>query len=880
VNFTLGRERYGGEVVRRAHGLRLPRARPWRLRHRLPLGVAGAIVGLLAATLAGAQEPSAPGAPAAAAAAAERLLAGDVLAPLSCGASGLGLAAAAEAPAAAPAPDSETPVLRADHLLAAPHVRGRTVAAGPVYARADTVGGEMDVETTFEGNVEIRHDGLVLRAERAVYGFEDDQLRARGKVHLVQTGAVFDGPALDLKLEAESGQMPQASYAFPTRNGSGQSRLIEFLSQDNIRMNQATYTTCDPSSPAWWLRSDRMDIHEADQEAETNGSVLYFQDLPVFAWPWYFDFPLGNDRRSGFLTPGFSQSSEVGPMFSFPYYVNIAPNRDYTATANYLPQRGAKLDNEFRFLEPHVRGLFEYDVLPGDHVTGTTRESLAVLTQYDDAIAWKAGLNYARVSDDTYFTDFSRNVVSASTEVLPQEAYLSYTQPYWNSSLRLSKSQTLISLLAVNDPGPYERVPDFQINLTRPDYHGFDLGGTFDVTRFQHPAVNPCFEPPDATFVPGLPLVSNIPGCYEVNPALPFTQRWFSQDGSRLILNPTLSYPLLAPGYFVVPKVQWHYTSYALDPTFNNGLTSVTRSLPIASIDSGLIFERPVSWLGMDSRQTLEPRLFYALVPYRNQNTLPNFDSADADFNFAQLFTENTFTGSDRIAQANQITGAITTRIIDDATGAERLRLALGERYYFGPQTVTLPGDIPRTSKASDTLFLASASLDRTWSVDTVFDYNYQTSALAVVTVGMRYQPVPSSVLNLSYRYEIASLAGTTIPINQPQFSAQWPLSHRWYGVGAVNYSVSDRALAQAVAGFEYKADCWVARIAMSRYAVTLPNSAVLSNNYTSSYFLQIEFNGLSSVGFNPLDTLQSNIPGYQRVNPPPLNGGPFDRYE
>jgi LPS-assembly protein len=360
----------------------------------------------------------------------------------------------------------------------------------------------------------------------------------------------------------------------------------------------------------------------------------------------------------------------------------------------------------------------------------------------------------------------------------------------------------------------------------------------------------------------------------------PFTQAWFAQDGSRLVVNPSISYPILSPGWFVTPKLQWHYTAYELDPNFNAGSASAARSLPISSIDSGLIFERQSSWLGSEAKQTLEPRLFYALVPYRNQNSLPNFDSADADFNFAELFTENTFTGSDRIAQANEITAAVTTRIIQDSDGSERLRLAFGQRFYFGAQEVTLPGDLPRTAKASDTLFLGSASLGKKWSVDAVLDYSTLTSQIAEATFGFRWQPAAASVLNLSYRYEEASLAGTPTATNQPRISAQWPLSARWYGVATVDYSISDRALAQAVAGFEYKADCWVARIAMSRYAVTVPNSTELSNNYQTHYFLQIEFNGLSSVGFNPLETLQSNIPGYQRINPPPGPGGPFDHYE
>jgi LPS-assembly protein len=795
-------------------------------------------------------------------------------APWSCGPDLSSGSAQAEVSAPAPIP------LRVERALGAGRMVGRLSVPGPVFARADKMGGEMDVETVLEGSVELRRDGLVLRADRVVYRIEDDEVKARGNVHLVQRGAQFDGQALDIRVEAQTGQMPDASYRLPARNGSGESKLIEFLSQDNIRLNQATYTTCDPSNPSWWVRAARMDIHEEEQEAVTDGATLYFEGAPVLAWPYYFEFPLGNDRRSGFLSPGFTQSSTVGPIFSFPYYWNIAPNRDYTVTTDYLPQRGLKLDNEFRFLEPNARGYFEYDVLPDDRVVGATRSSLGVLTQYDDTKGLKFNLNYNHVSDDSYLTDFAYNVVSASQEVLPQEASLSYMQPYFNGTFRLSKSQTLITLLSVSDPGPYERVPDLALNFLRPDWHGFDVALATDATRFQHPAVNPCFEPPGSTVSATVLVEPTVPGCYAVTPSLPYTQAWFSQDGSRLIVNPSVSYPLLAPGWFVVPKAQWHYTAYELDPNFNNGATSAIRSLPILSMDSGLIFERPIHWLGRDAHQTLEPRAFYALVPYRDQDTLPNFDSADADFNFAQLFTENTFTGSDRIAQANQITTAVTTRVIDDFTGAERLRVALGQRFYFSPQPVTLPGETPRTGKASDTLFLASAAMGRKWSADTVVDYDSLTSQLAVATFGLRWQPERTKVFNISYRYELANLAGTPTSTNQPQVSLQWPISQRWYGVGAVNYSISDRALAQAVAGFEYKGDCWVARVASSRYAVTLPNSIEITNHYTTHYYLQIEFNGLAGVGFNPLETLQSNIPGYQRINPPPQPSGPFGNYE
>jgi len=767
--------------------------------------------------------------------------------------------------------------LRVERTLGAS--RGKGSVSAPVFVKADKVTGEFNDHAELEGAVEVRHEGVVLRGERLLYQFETDQLAVRGKVRMVDKGAAFEGPSLDFKLEARTGQMPNASYTYAAKEGRGQSRLIEFLGDDNIRMHDATYTTCKADDPAWWVRAETIDINQDDQNAIAHGSTLYFQGIPVFSSP-YFNVPLGDQRRSGVLTPGFYQNSRLGQEFVVPFYLNIAPNRDYTITPDVMPRRGLLLGNEFRFEEPEVRGQLNYDVMPNDRTTGTMRNHVRLETEYAQTSAGPAvagapgpegGINFAnlggltfnldynRVSDDNYLTDFSHNIVSASPEVLNQEADLRYATTYWNAMLRLAKSQTLVSLLASTDSGPYERAPELTVNGLRTDWHGLDLAGTVDATRFQHPAINQIFQTP----VPGSTI---------------YTAKWFSQDGSRFIVNPSVSYPMLNPGWFITPKVQWNFTQYALDPNFNASSTSATRSLPLASLDAGLVFERPGRWLGSDVRQTMEPRFFYAFVPYRDQSRLPNFDSADADFNFAQLFTENSFTGGDRIAQANQVTTALVSRVIDDESGAERLRLALGQRYYFGSQLVTLPSEVPRTNLSSDVLFVANASMGRKWSIDLGLDYSTVSSQLALATLGLRWQPRPASVLNFSYRYETSALAGSFI--DQFRVSGQWPLSKRWYGVGALDYSIADHGWVESVAGFEYKADCWVGRFVLSRYAIALPNSESFTSNYTTAWFFQIELNGLTSVGTSPLDQLQRSITGFQRINPLDGPGGPFDHYE
>jgi LPS-assembly protein len=753
------------------------------------------------------------------------------------------LALVAGSPAIA---QSEPVALKLERALGAHRAPGHVKL--PIYGRADRMHGEVDERVQMEGKVELRTAGTVMRGDAAEYICASDEAKVHGNARLYDRGTMFSGPELDYRLEARTGQMPQATYSYSPRQGRGESSLIEFLGEDHYRLHNATYTNCAPGDDAWWVKADTLDIDRQEGQAIGHHATMYFQGVPIISSP-YFSMPLGGERRSGILTPSYYFASRSGFEVTVPYYWNMAPNYDYTITPALYPRWGALLGNEFRFLEPTVRGVIDYDVMPYDRATSSARSHTMVNAMYNGGSGISAGIDYNRVSDDLFLTDFTHSLAEAAPIELPQNEYVSYSQTYWNATVQVARNQTLFSLL--NPPGtprpgnppPYDRVPDFTLNTTRADWRGFDLAATVDATRFRNETL---------------------------------------EEGSRFLANPSLSYPVLSAGYFLVPRVQWNLTEYELDPNLHNGQSSATRSLPIASADAGLVFERPSHFLGRSATQTLEPRLFYAYIPFRDQSRLPNFDSADPTFTFAQLFTENAFTGNDRIGEANQVTTAVVSRMIDDQSGAERLRLAVGQRFYFGPQRVFLPGEPPRKNLTSDLLLDASAQTAHDWKAEFELEYSAVDSQIVRADVGIRWQPKASSVVDLSYRYQSATL-------HQIDLAAQWPLSRKWYAVTNLNYSLlgrgglstdlsftsPGRTWVETVLGFEYKADCWVGRLVAQRYQT----NGGLSR--TTTIFLQIDLNGFSSFGTrSPLEQLRRSIPGYQRVNPQPAAPGPFDNYE
>jgi len=340
-----------------------------------------------------------------------------------------------------------------------------------------------------------------------------------------------------------------------------------------------------------------------------------------------------------------------------------------------------------------------------------------------------------------------------------------------------------------------------------------------------------------------------------------FEHDWQNKSaGNRIYAYPSVTMPLEADHGFFKPKLGVHVTHYDLDRNEQDAATlSKTRSLPIASLDTGLFMERDFAWNGGRYTQTLEPRAYYLYIPYEDQSNLPNFDTGLADLSFAQLFAENQFVGQDRINDANQITLAVTSRFLDLDSGVERLQITLGQRYYFNDQRVTLPGGVARGSNVTDLLAQASGQITEHWRLAGSIQYNPDDGELARANAGMHYQPAAGKALNLDWRY-INDLytANQNEGVEQMDLSWQWPLKARWYSVGRLNYSFRDKRLVEGLLGFEYNAGCWSLRGVVQQLATT-------SETTSNAFYLQLELRGLTRLGLNPLNLLTRSISGYTK---------------
>lgn len=352
--------------------------------------------------------------------------------------------------------------------------------------------------------------------------------------------------------------------------------------------------------------------------------------------------------------------------------------------------------------------------------------------------------------------------------------------------------------------------------------------------------------------------------------------------------NLQISRPWVTPGGYVIPKLLLHTASYQLASPLADGRTSITSVVPTVSLDSGLVFERDASLFGSAWRQTLEPRAFYVHTPYRDQSQLPVYDTAANDISFATLYTENAFSGNDRVSDTNTLTTGVTTRLIDPVTGAESARFGIAQRFRFSDQNVTLPGGTAVTDHSGDFIFGGQVHWNPKWSIDGLAQYNMDTGKSTRDALTLRYTPAQYHTLTAAFRYQADSTATANDGTKTVDFNWQWPLSDltgglmggksagdpgRWYAVGRLSYSLHDRALSDSLVGAEYNACCWVGRIVLERLVTgrATPDTRLM---------FQIQFNGFGNIGSNPTSTLLQNIQGYQPLNQSTQQPSRFTNYD
>lgn len=678
----------------------------------------------------------------------------------------------------------------------------------PLHLRANSIQAEQSGVTELDGYVELIRGTDRITADHLRYEKPTDTAEARGNVQYRNAnGDTFYTRDLQLQLDTHLGEAGLTRFTVANERGRGDAQRIEFQGPDNARLDESRFTTCREGQDDWFLKVRRLDLdHDEDIGTAHNATVEFF-GVPLFYLP-YLSFPISNERKSGFLIPGIGRSDRHGFVISAPYYFNLAPNYDATVTPRVLSERGLQLQNQFRYLTENSTGKLEIDTLQNDRraqkegLEEDDRSSGYFLHQQTFNPLWAGKIDLRGASDKEYFRDYGDRLSLTSQSFLPQLMETVYRGPQWMFATRLTDHQVVDRNIAP-DARPYARLPQLQLAssaLPRPN------------------RLHPQFESEWSRF-----------------------EHSHLLNGERLNVHTGLSLPLENAWSFLTPKVGARYTGYRLDRQDDATPALVRGSV---SLDSGLFFERETGWSGRDTIQTLEPRLFYLYVPYKNQDALPNFDSGVPDLSFASLFRENRFTGGDRIGDTNQITTAMTTRFLDAEEGIERLRFSLGRIYYFTDPEVNLPAGTPDRTQ-SDLVAEVSAWLIDNWHARETVLWNNGDRRADRSSTYLQYHPARNKIFNIGYVF-------VRDQIGQYDVSAEWPLFGRWSVRGRSLRSERDDRNVETYAGIEYNACCWALRVVAAR--------RFQDPDQDDSIMFELQLTGLSKLGGVPDSPLKQGL--------------------
>ncbi|MEV8520364.1 LPS assembly protein LptD [Dyella marensis] len=737
---------------------------------------------------------------------------------------------------------------------------GRDTANTEVYA--EQVDSSDQTVYHLQGRVNIQRADQKLQSDTADYNSDSTDYDARGNVRYQEAGQLLNAEHIRGNTDSSTGVADTVRYQMLTSRGNGVAQQGQMLDAQRTHYTRVSYSTCDVGHHLWEVRSKDLRIDKETGVGTAHGATMRFANVPFLYLP-YFTFPVDDRRKSGFLYPTFSNSNRSGFMLGAPYYLNLAPNYDATLEPRIYTSRGLMLAGEFRYLNliPGTTGQLNIEYLHNDRGDNDpdsveqTKGDDRYLVKFNDQShlvgPWTFTTSINRASDRNYLRDFGNDLYTSAIGTLTSSAYVVGGGNWWNASFGADSYQNVDPSLP-DSSVQYKRWPRATFNVNLPLQKWLEFGASTEAVAFRKDDV---------------------------------------VEGNRLDLYPYLAADFRGAAWFVRPKVAYRYTTYDLSGGYDRygyytplatGTTtpftssSPSRSVPITSLDTGLVFDRLTTLFGKGYTQTLEPRLYYLYVPYRNQNNLPLFDTNLMSFDYWQLFSPNQYSGADRQMNANNLTAALTTRLLDD-NGVERLSASIGQIRYFNQQRVQLPNSnnttgTPTDWSGSNYVAQLNMQLDDDWRVSTQYQWDPhkrqqggtditgkpyfvgRSTDLAAVSIQRRIGT--DGIVNFSYRYRRGLL-------EQYDASAVYPISERWRLVGRWTYSVMEKRTVEALAGVEYDSCCVAVRV-VGRHYVNTYNFATANASANNAIMFELQFKGLGAFNGQTEGVLRRGILGYQ----------------
>lgn len=756
---------------------------------------------------------------------------------------------------------SQSDVKQPNQLYSGSSQQSQTVFAdSKIQLFADAVPENHDQRTVLEGNVTMTSSSSILRADKMISDNVNESISARGNVSVENKDSLLLASSFEGDKISEESTLSDVKFHFFSNNANGEAESISFNENSVAVLNELTFSTCPAGNNSWRFSATELELDQKSGRGEAWGMWMKVEGIPIFYFP-YLNFPIDDQRKSGMLMPLIGNGGRNGIDIAIPIYWNIAEHTDMTFTPRTIQNRGGQLGVEWRYLTEKSMNQVSLEWLREDRLTqdllvrqpeladglyGLNEQRWAVTmdntTQFDEN--WTANVKVNRVSDRDYFRDLGSEIISRkgsnSQTILTSHGDITYQDDIWQISMLAESTQALAG------SEPYRLLPSLISSANY--YHqtsGLQLQFESDFSRFDH-------------------------------------SDQLKIEGKRFNMKPSISFPIRNYFSWLTPKLSYQMTSYDQKDITTNNDTNITREVPIFSVDGGLFFDRDTFWDGKPSTQSLEPRLFYAYIPYRNQEAINNFDSRLPDFNFSQLSRANRFVGGDRVGDTNHLAMSLTSRHIDNSSGDQLLAVSVGRKLFFEDAQVSIegPSQIEKNTfspwlaevkyRPNDKLLL-SGFIE--WSDENSRQSNGPKTRIARSQI--KYEPIRDHIVNLSHRVRNYANQPAFEPNEEIDLSFAWPINDQWRLVGRWYNDLERGRTSESLYGFEYESCCWAISVIARRYIDVrldafgnpLSNSQTfgLDEEFNSGIQVQFVFKGLGNPGKKGVSRLlEESINGYR----------------
>ncbi|UZE96677.1 LPS-assembly protein LptD [Alkalimarinus alittae] len=693
----------------------------------------------------------------------------------------------------------------------------------PMRVLADSASFDAEQNAYVEGGVEITQSPYFLTGSTAKLNQSTQQVTVKGGIQLRSPEMFLTGDTVNYDISTGAFDIEGASYLAHEQGFRGQSATVKRPSENLVVIEKGTITRCDPDDKAWSIAASEITLDQEEGVGYAKHFRFRVQDVPIFYFPWV-TFPINDDRKSGFLYPSIG-SSNVGRglALSAPYYFNLAPDYDATLTPQYVHGRGIYTELEGRHLNTFGLSKINLGYINDDEEyieeypwSDGERWGLSFENESKLAAGWSSSIDYNVVSDDDYLEDLARTLSINNDTHIDRVGKISYVGDVWQFDGAVHGYQTVDSNITEANK-PYSRLPEL------------NLVGSWDNEVF------------DWT------VGSQYTYFFRDNELLTGNDK---VQGSRLRIKPEVSLPMEQLWGYITPSLKIDQSNYALE---DNGLgdDDISRTVPFATLDAGLYFDRPFQFGTQDYNQTLEPRVFYVHSPEVKQDDIPDFDTSVKTFSYSQLFSDDRFVGGDRVGDNNRVTLGLTSRFTQLSSGIDSAVFSIGKIYYFEDQRINLSGvgEYAESESPYAGEFILTPIQGMDLKVTGLWDDSENETVEGNSTLSLHTKDY-GYVLNLGHYYKDDSS-----PLEQANISTIFPVTKKVSVFGRWLYDLNDKRTAGTLAGLEYRSCCWRAQVLSSSY---LTDDAELSH----TIMFRVELKGLAGFGESG-EELDEQVPGY-----------------